>query len=94
MPNPAHQPPAPLPPEVAEALRQGNKVEAIKRLRAQTGLGLKEAKDVVDAAQPAVRTTLQGGAPGEVVRPGRVIGWLLAIAMAGLVVYYLLQRIS
>jgi hypothetical protein len=94
MPKSAHELPANLPPDVMEALQQGNKIEAIKRLREQTGLGLKEAKDVVDAAQPAVRTTLQGGAPGEVVRPGRVIGWLLAIALAGLAVYYLLQRIT
>lgn len=93
MPNPAHQPPAPLPPEVAEALRQGNKVEAIKRLREQTGLGLKEAKDAIEAAQPAARTTRQDGATAEMVRPGRVIGWLLAIALAGMAVYYILQRI-
>jgi hypothetical protein len=32
--------------------------------------------------------------PGENLRPGRVIGWLLAIALAGLGVYYLMQRIA
>jgi len=38
----------PLPPDVAAALERGETIEAIKLLRASTGLGLKEAKDVVD----------------------------------------------
>src|SRR5262245_12857447 len=38
-----------IPPPVAEALRAGNKIEALKRRRNMTGLGLKEAKDWVDA---------------------------------------------
>jgi hypothetical protein len=37
-----------LPPPVREALDSGNKLEAIKRLRAITGLGLKEAKDWIE----------------------------------------------
>lgn len=37
-----------LPAEVFLALRQGNKIEAIKRLRLRTGLGLKEAKEEID----------------------------------------------
>lgn len=43
----------PLPPEAAarigEALAKGNKIEAIKLLREASGLGLKEAKDAVEA---------------------------------------------
>ena len=39
----------PLPENVVEALRQGQTIEAIKLLRLATGLGLKEAKDAVDA---------------------------------------------
>ena len=35
---------------VLEALRHGNKVEAIKAVRAQFGCGLKEGKDLCDAA--------------------------------------------
>src|SRR4051794_19566554 len=35
-------------PAVADALRKGNKIEAIRVLRAKTGLGLKEAKDAID----------------------------------------------
>ncbi len=38
-----------LPSDVITALQQGNKVEAIKRLREARGLQLKEAKDLLDA---------------------------------------------
>lgn len=38
-----------MPDEVLAALQEGNVIEAIKRLRAARGLGLKEAKDAVDA---------------------------------------------
>ena len=38
-----------IPPLVLAALHQGNKIEAIKIIRAQRGIGLKDAKDVVDA---------------------------------------------
>ena len=37
-----------IPPEVKAAMDRGNKIEAIKLLRAATGLGLKEAKDAVE----------------------------------------------
>lgn len=37
-----------LPPEVVEALARNEKIEAIKRLREIRGLGLKEAKDLID----------------------------------------------
>jgi ribosomal protein L7/L12 len=37
-----------LPAAVQAALRQGNTIEAIKRLREATGLGLKESKDAID----------------------------------------------
>ena len=36
-----------LPPEVARAIQQGNLLEAVKLLRKSTGLGLKEAKDLL-----------------------------------------------
>lgn len=40
-----------LPDNVQQAMRSGNKIEAIKLLREQTGLGLKEAKEWVEATQ-------------------------------------------
>ena len=38
-------------PDVVAALRAGNKIEAIKHYRAATGVGLKEAKDAVEALE-------------------------------------------
>jgi len=37
-----------VPPDVQDALHQGQRILAIKRLREATGLGLKEAKEAVD----------------------------------------------
>ena len=39
------------PDQITELLLQGKKIEAIKLVREQTGLGLKEAKDVVEAIE-------------------------------------------
>jgi ribosomal protein L7/L12 len=39
--------------EILALLRDGNKIEAIKRLREATGLGLKEAKDAIDTIEAA-----------------------------------------
>jgi ribosomal protein L7/L12 len=36
---------------VGESVRAGNKIEAIKRYRDETGAGLKEAKEFVEEAQ-------------------------------------------
>lgn len=43
-----HLSPDTLPPDVQAALKRGNTIDAIKCLRAATGLGLKEAKDLID----------------------------------------------
>lgn len=45
---PAAEPDAPFPRAALDALDAGNKIEAIKILRAATGLGLKDAKEVVE----------------------------------------------
>jgi large subunit ribosomal protein L7/L12 len=38
-----------LSPRVQELLADGNKIEAIKQYRAETGLGLAEAKEAIEA---------------------------------------------
>jgi ribosomal protein L7/L12 len=40
-----------LPPQVIDAVRRGKKIEAIKRYRESTGVGLKEAKDFIEEVQ-------------------------------------------
>lgn len=44
-----------LSPKVQEALRRGNKIEAIKIYRELTGTGLAEAKDVIDKAEQFIK---------------------------------------
>lgn len=45
----------PLDQNIHNALMRGNKIEAIKLYREQTGLGLKEAKDTIDALERQMR---------------------------------------
>lgn len=76
-----------LPDNVAEALKRGNKVEAIKLLRAQTGVGLKEAKDAVDAS----------GIEGPAKSPGQLsarakIPWMIVFVVIALLAYTFLRK--
>jgi len=45
--------PRSIPPQVLEALKRGNKIEAIKLLRQATGVGLAEAKGAIDSHESA-----------------------------------------
>ena len=66
-------------PEVQQLLIDGRKIEAIKVVRGRTGMGLKEAKDYVDALdKPGVRLGEQ-----EHTNPIATIAVIL-IAIAGL----------
>lgn len=76
-----------LPPAVAEQLRLGNKIEAIKLLRGHTGLGLKEAKDAIEALAAGARRSA-GGSPGEVPRAGNAVGWIVLLAIACIAGFY------
>ncbi len=83
--------PRSLPDDVVAALRQGRKIEAIRRLRETWKIGLKEAKDHVDAhiaSDPALRQKLQAaslsGARG-------CLFWLILFLFIGFGVYQLLS---
>ncbi|UNU44869.1 hypothetical protein EAO27_01300 [Sphingopyxis sp. YF1] len=41
--------------EIRDLIRQNRKIEAIKRMRERTGLGLAEAKDAVEALERQMR---------------------------------------
>ena len=94
-------------PAVADAIKKGNKIEAIRILREKTGLGLNEAKDVVDRFRgqsmgnerapepPKIEQKLSrpGLAPGEV--PPTTGGgqfWLIVSIIVGALIYYVLYR--
>ena len=42
-------------PQIQEALRRGNKIEAIKIFRELTGVGLAEAKQAIDRAEQFIK---------------------------------------
>jgi ribosomal protein L7/L12 len=42
-------------PQIQEALRHGNKIEAIEIYRELTGVGLAEAKEVIDRAERSIK---------------------------------------
>lgn len=44
-----------LEPQIQQALRNGNKIEAIKIYREMTGVGLAEAKQVIDRAEQFIK---------------------------------------
>ena len=44
-----------LSPQIKDALRRGNKIEAIKIYRELTGVGLAEAKQVIDKAEQFIK---------------------------------------
>jgi ribosomal protein L7/L12 len=80
-----------LPPSVASKLQRGDKIEAIKLLRERTGLGLKEAKDWIEASPQRHLNALRTLSPGEVPRSGNTMWWLIALVIAGAAAYSLLS---
>ncbi len=79
----------PLSPAALAALSQGNIIEAIKQVRAETGLGLKEAKDLVERHQsakvPASRKPRLGS--GQVAESRFGAGFWLAVIVGGALLY-------
>ncbi|GLR13379.1 hypothetical protein GCM10007907_21690 [Chitinimonas prasina] len=78
-----------LPPAARAALSQGNIIEAIKQVRAETGLGLKEAKDLVERHQsgkaPASSKPRLGS--GQVAESRFGAGFWLAVILGGALLY-------
>ena len=81
-----------LPPDVLDALQKGHKIEAIRLMREQTGLGLKESKDAVDAYQQLHLPAVGGLSPGQVSDTGSGIWWAVAVVLVCLVAYLVLRR--
>jgi ribosomal protein L7/L12 len=80
-----------LPPDAARAIARGYMIEAIKLLRAETGIGLKEAKEWVDA-QTSPSQFPTGLAPGEVPRHEGRWGWVVVAVLLVAAAYFLVFR--
>lgn len=84
--------PSAFPPAAVAALEQGNTIEAIKIVRLDRGLGLKEAKDLVDAylkSRPDLQRRLEA-AQAE-ARQGFVRWLAIFLALAAAVGYFVMQ---
>ena len=89
MANPPDQP-KPLPETVVAALRKGQKIEAIKILRQESGIGLKEAKDSVDRyvlSDPLLRRPMH--LAQEKSRRGCLLWLIVGIALRASAYYFL-----
>ena len=75
--------PEPLPPDVRAAMNASNKIEAIKLIRQAGGLGLKEAKELADAAEREFAAV--SGVGSEALGPGQVPRTRFAPALAATV---------
>lgn len=79
---------APFPVAAEAALVKGNKIEAIKIVREESGIGLKEAKDLVEqhvASRPGLQMQVES-AQAE-ARQG-FLPWFLVVIVIGALVYY------
>ncbi len=100
--KPAGAPPAfsngassqPLPIEVIAALQRNQKIEAVRLLREQTGLGLKEAHEAVAAYERTRAPTLGELSPGQVSDTASGVWWVVTLVLVGLVVYLVLRRLT
>lgn len=73
---------------IADALRAGTKIEAVKLYREATGLGLKESKDEVEAIEAGLRSKFPEQFPAKAAAgKGGCLGLVvfgLATGLAGL----------
>jgi len=82
---------APMPdelsPAVMSAIVSGKKIQAVKLLRQETGLGLREAKAIVDAL--SVEQSVESSTPVPGFREEGGANGLLAIGVAAVFAYVL-----
>ena len=84
--------PSSLPLTAVAALEQGNTIEAIKVVRLERGLGLKESKDLVDAylkSRPDLQRRL-AAAQAE-ARRGFVRWLVIFLTLAAAAAYFVMQ---
>jgi hypothetical protein len=91
MAGPSREPPA----AALDALTKGHKIEAIKIVRQQWGIGLKEAKDAVDgyvAARPDLTAQIRQARVPASSGMKRTVLWLFVLAGASVLLYAFSHR--
>ncbi len=81
-----------LPAAAISALHEGNKIEAIKIVREERNIGLKEAKDAVDAfvrSQPSLQSSVEAAQSGA---NRSVLLWIVGVVVIALLAYFLLKK--
>ncbi len=80
-----------LPSAAIAVLQQGDKIAAIKIVREERSLGLKEAKDAVEEY---VRTkpNLQAALAAQSASGRSALNWVLALIALAMLAYYLLRK--
>ena len=81
-----------MPAAAVDALQRGHKIEAIRLYREHAGVGLKEAKDVVEAYEGAHPRLDPMVAPGEVPRGRGRAGWVIVAILLGLAIVWAMRR--
>ena len=81
--------PPPYEAEVLSWLREGKKVQAVKVVRAHTGLGLRESKEYVEALAAREAIALP---PRSAAAATLVVAVLIAVVAFGLVMFFMLAR--
>jgi len=75
---------------VAAAMQRGSVFEAIRLIREDKGLGLKEAKEAIEPARPSYLAN-PDAPPDTFHRVVTGLWWILALALAGSVAYYFIR---
>ena len=77
-----------LPAEAIAALERGSKIEAVKCVRIAYGIGLKEAKDIVEQFLERSQSLKKHMVSANVESAKGGLKWLLIIAAIGVLIYY------
>ena len=86
---------SPLPSPVIQALQAGNKIQAIKLLREQTAMSLKEAKDAVEAVEYTSAQETPHLSPGEEPKSRKNFWWFLTfLVVICLSLFYYFKLLS
>ena len=81
-----------LPKAAVEALRHGNLIEAIKVVRQERNVGLKEAKEAVEAYLALERALKKKMDKVLATAQQRFIRWLIGLLLVAAVIVYLVMR--